>query len=145
MPDENESCFYRDKQGIKGLAAPFPCTPNPRRSSSASLRNHPAEHPSLTKPNTSMHNQSASVASLRRLFAFIGTPFGFPLESPFTFTGIPSWSPLPPFPPWAGILRAGAALDHRCGLLISADLSVESSELFELFGRSHNFLALVGS
>jgi hypothetical protein len=33
----NESCFYRDKQGIKGLAAPFSCTPNPRRSSSASL------------------------------------------------------------------------------------------------------------
>ena len=32
------SCFYRDKQGIKGLAAPFPRTPNPRRSSSTSLR-----------------------------------------------------------------------------------------------------------
>jgi len=37
-----------------------------------------------------MHNRHASVASLRRLFAFTGTPFGFPLESPFTFTGIPS-------------------------------------------------------
>jgi hypothetical protein len=37
-----------------------------------------------------MHNQHASVASLRRLFAFTGTPFGFPLESPFTFTGIPN-------------------------------------------------------
>jgi hypothetical protein len=44
----------------------------------------------LTKPNTFRHNQPASVASLRRLFAFTGTPFGFPLESPFTFTGIPS-------------------------------------------------------
>jgi hypothetical protein len=38
-----------------------------------------------------MHNHHASVASLRRLFAFSGTPFGFPLESPFTFTGIPNW------------------------------------------------------
>jgi len=37
-----------------------------------------------------MHNHDASVASLRRLFAFGGTPFGFPLESPFTFTGIPT-------------------------------------------------------
>jgi hypothetical protein len=37
-----------------------------------------------------MHNQHASVASLRRLFAFTGTPFGFSLESPFTFTGIPT-------------------------------------------------------
>jgi hypothetical protein len=42
----------------------------------------------LTKPTTFRHNQTASVAPLRRLFAF-GTPFGFPLESPFTFTGIP--------------------------------------------------------
>jgi len=60
---KNESRFYRDKQGIKGLAVPFPCTPNPRRS---------------------------SFASLRRLFAFSGTRFGFPLESAFTFTGIPN-------------------------------------------------------
>jgi hypothetical protein len=44
---------------------------------------------SLTKPNTFRHNQPASVASLRRLFAFTGTPFGFPLESPFTFTESP--------------------------------------------------------
>jgi hypothetical protein len=34
----------------------------------AELRNHLAEHPTS--------------------FAFIGTPSGFPLESPFTFTGI---------------------------------------------------------
>jgi hypothetical protein len=45
----------------------------------------------LTKPNTSLHNQHASVASLPRLFAFTGTPLGFPLESPFTFAGIPIW------------------------------------------------------
>lgn len=44
----------------------------------------------MTKPNTFRHNHPASVASLRRLFAFPGTPFGFPLESPFTFTGIPT-------------------------------------------------------
>jgi hypothetical protein len=46
----------------------------------------------LTNPNTLRHNQPASVASLRRLFAFTGMPFGFPLESPFTFTGIPTFS-----------------------------------------------------
>ena len=34
--------------------------------------------------------RNASVASLRWLFAFTGTPFGFPLGSPFTFTGIPT-------------------------------------------------------
>ena len=49
----------------------------------------------LTKPNTFRHNQPASVASLRQLFAFSGTQFGFPLESPFTFTGIPSSGVLP--------------------------------------------------
>ena len=43
----------------------------------------------MTKSNSSMHNHHASVASLRRLFAFTGTPFGFPPESPLTFTGIP--------------------------------------------------------
>jgi hypothetical protein len=48
----------------------------------------------LTKPNSFRHNQPASVASLRRLFAFTGTPFGFPLELPFTFTGIPRLKPL---------------------------------------------------
>jgi len=37
-----------------------------------------------------LDNHPASVASLRWLFAFTGTPFGFPLESPFTFTGIPN-------------------------------------------------------
>src|SRR5580658_7291293 len=34
----NELFLYTAKQGIKGLAAPLPCTPNPRRSSSVSLR-----------------------------------------------------------------------------------------------------------
>jgi hypothetical protein len=47
---------------------------------------------SLTKSNTFRHNQLASVASLRRLFAFTGTPFGFPPESAFTFTGIPNFN-----------------------------------------------------
>jgi hypothetical protein len=42
------------------------------------------------KPNTFRHNQFASVASLRRLFAFPGTRFGFRLESLFTFTGTPT-------------------------------------------------------
>jgi hypothetical protein len=45
------SLGVEEKQGINGLAAPFPCTPNPRPSPSASLRN-------------------ASVASLRLLFTF---------------------------------------------------------------------------
>ncbi len=43
----------------------------------------------LDEPNTSMHNQRVSVASLGRLFARTGIPFGFPLKSSFTFTGIP--------------------------------------------------------
>ena len=88
---KNELCFYRDKQGIKGLAAPFPCTPNPAEA--PPLRSGTTLIPSdgpLTNPNTFRHNQLASVASLRRLFAFTGMPFGFPLESPFTFTGIPT-------------------------------------------------------
>jgi hypothetical protein len=39
-----------------------------------------------------VHNHHASVASLRLLFTFAGMPFGFPLESAFTFTGIPKQS-----------------------------------------------------
>ena len=58
--------FYREKQGIKGLAAPFPCTPNPRRpSSSASLRTL-----SVDEAEHFLHNHHASVASLRLLFTF---------------------------------------------------------------------------
>jgi hypothetical protein len=59
----------------------------------------------LTKPNTFRHNQPASVASLRRLFAFSGTPFGFPLESAFTFTGIPN----------SGEILTGEELTYKIG------------------------------
>src|SRR5271165_2308234 len=31
--------FYKEEAGAKGLAAPFPCTPNPHRNCSPSLRN----------------------------------------------------------------------------------------------------------
>ena len=62
---KNEWCFDRDKQGIKGLAAPFRCTPNPCRSSSASLRTI-----SLDDSEHSLHNHRVSVASLRLLFTF---------------------------------------------------------------------------
>jgi len=57
----NESCFYRDKQGIKGHAS-FPCTPNPRRTDpSAPLRTL-----SVDEAEHFRHNHLASVASLRR-------------------------------------------------------------------------------
>jgi hypothetical protein len=62
---KNESRFYRDKQGIKGLAAPFPCTPNPHRNSSASRRTI-----SLDDPEHLLQNHHVSVASLRLLFTF---------------------------------------------------------------------------
>ena len=52
------------KQG-KGAAAPFPCTPNPRRPASASLRTI-----SLDDSEHLLHNHHASVASLRLLFTF---------------------------------------------------------------------------
>src|SRR5271166_347613 len=44
--------LQREGRG-KGAAAPFPCTPNPRRTSSASLRTISPGPPRLTKPNTS--------------------------------------------------------------------------------------------
>ena len=85
----NESCFYREKQGIKALAAPFPCTPNPRRSSSASLRgNLRAFGWSLTKPNAFRHNQPASIASLRRLITPIRNADHDQLGTLITFIGI---------------------------------------------------------
>jgi hypothetical protein len=78
-------------QGIKGLP---PLSPAPQIPAEAPPLRFGKTAPfgccPLTKPNAFRHNQPASVASLRRLFAFPGTPFGFPLESPFTFTGIPT-------------------------------------------------------
>src|SRR5215467_4467326 len=50
---------------VHSTAAPFPCTPNPRRSSCASLRTV-----SLDDSEHLPHNQHASVASLRLLFTF---------------------------------------------------------------------------
>jgi hypothetical protein len=88
MRKTNESCFYKDA-GNKGAAPLSPAPQIPAEASSASLRTTFTPALDLTKPNTILHNHRASVASLRRLFAFTGTPFGFPLESPFTFTGIP--------------------------------------------------------
>ena len=87
----NESCFYRAKQGIKGLpplspAPQIPAQAPPLRSGQTTLRG--AE---LDEAEHFLDNHLASVASLRRLFAFTGTPFGFPLESPLTFTGIPKF------------------------------------------------------
>src|SRR5271166_1559163 len=54
--------LQREGRG-KGAAAPFPCTPNPRRTSSASLRTISPGPPRLTKPNTSC--TIISPASLR--------------------------------------------------------------------------------
>ena len=49
----------------KGAAAPFPCTPNPRRPASALLRTI-----SLDDSEHLLHNHHASVAALRLLFTF---------------------------------------------------------------------------
>jgi len=87
--------FYNKEAGDEGAAASFPCTSNPRRSSSASLRNH-SRNSQLDEADTYRHDQHASVASLRCLFGFNGTPFGFPLELPFTCTGIPRIGSPPP-------------------------------------------------
>ena len=57
--------FYSEEAGAKGLAAPFPCTPNPRRTSSASLRTI-----SLDDSEHVLHNHHISVAALRLLFTF---------------------------------------------------------------------------
>src|SRR5208337_82028 len=57
--------FYKEEAGAKGLAAPFPCTPNPHRNSSASLRTI-----SLDDSEHLRHNHRVSVASLRLLFTF---------------------------------------------------------------------------
>lgn len=46
----------------------------------------------LTKGEHYLGQSSPTVASLRRLFVFTGTPFGFPLEAPSTFIGIPHQS-----------------------------------------------------
>jgi len=82
--------FYSKGAGAKGLlplspAPQIPAEAPPLRSGNLRLFRR-----SLTKPNTLQHNQPASVALLRRLFALSGTLFGFPLESAFTFTGIPT-------------------------------------------------------
>ena len=76
--------------GDKGAGRPFPLHPK----SPPKLLRFAPDNPQtrvlrLTKPNTILDNHPASVASLRQLFAFTGTPFGFPLESSFAFTGIP--------------------------------------------------------
>ena len=57
-------------EGVRGFgeaqaAAPFPCTPNPRRTSSASLRTI-----SLDDSEHLLHNHHVSVAALRLLFTF---------------------------------------------------------------------------
>jgi hypothetical protein len=71
--NKKRNLFDKAKQGIKGLAAPFPCTPNPRPGSSASLRTKSA----LTKPITS--GTIITPASLRSdgCSSTPGTPFGF--------------------------------------------------------------------
>src|ERR1019366_5741883 len=53
------------KHGERGCPAPFPCTPNPRRVASASLRTI-----SLDDSEHLRHNHRVSVASLRLLFTF---------------------------------------------------------------------------
>src|SRR5271165_5654909 len=66
MSGSGPACFLlqRGSRG-KGAAAPFPCTPNPRRTSSASLRTI-----SLDDSEHLFQNHHVSVASLRLLFTF---------------------------------------------------------------------------
>ena len=52
ISETHSSLLQRGSRG-KGAAAPFPCTPNPRRTSSASLRTTSPGPSHLTKPNTS--------------------------------------------------------------------------------------------
>src|SRR5208337_1468253 len=52
ISETHSSLQQRGGRG-KGAAAPFPCTPNPRPTSSASLRTTPPGPSRLTKPNTS--------------------------------------------------------------------------------------------
>jgi hypothetical protein len=86
---QNESCLYRDKQGIKGLP---PLSPAPQI---------PAEAPPLrsgTNLRSTQHDEAkhfyAQSTRQRRCaptaVRLHGNTVRFPLESPFTFTGIPS-------------------------------------------------------
>src|SRR5271165_7258948 len=52
ISETHSSLLQRGGRG-KGAAAPFPCTPIPRRTSSASLRTTSPGPSRLTKPNTS--------------------------------------------------------------------------------------------
>src|SRR5208283_731995 len=52
ISETHSSLLQRGGRG-EGAAAPFPCTPNPRRPSSASLRTTSPGPSRLTKPNTS--------------------------------------------------------------------------------------------
>src|ERR1039457_5422692 len=52
ISETHSSLLQRGGRG-KGAAAPFPCTPNPRRAASASLRTTSPGPSRLTKPNTS--------------------------------------------------------------------------------------------
>jgi hypothetical protein len=58
------------KQGQRGCAAPFPCTPNPRRSSFAPLRETFVLRMVIDDSEHLLHNHRVSVASLRLLFTF---------------------------------------------------------------------------
>jgi hypothetical protein len=77
--------FYIRKQGLKGLAGPFPLHPKSPPKLLRSLRTVP-----LDDSEHLLHNQHASVASLRLLFTFERNTVRLPPESAFAFTGIPT-------------------------------------------------------
>ena len=96
--------FYIEEAGDKGAApAPFPCTPNPCRSSSASLRTISVDEAEHFRHNHHAQRRFGPTAVQLRP----GTPFGFPLESAFTFTGILSMAE-------AGASQRDATLLRKC-------------------------------
>ena len=104
------------KQG-KGAAAPFPCTPNPRRTSSASLRTI-----SLDDSEHLRHNHRVSVAALRLLFTFAPECRSASLRN--------RCSPSPEYP-------------HKCGIDVGLNFARDSSRkhCFERFGPVPTFSA----
>jgi hypothetical protein len=70
-----------------GLAAPFPSLQSPAQARALRSR-HPADNPALTKPITSGTIMTQLRFAPTAVHLHLRTPFGFQLESTFTFTGM---------------------------------------------------------
>ncbi len=78
--------FYSEEAGGKGLPPLSPAPPIPAEPASASLWTIPLDDSERLFHNHYCQRRFASTAAHLRS----GTPFAFPPESMFTFTGIPS-------------------------------------------------------